>query len=279
MADGEYTGPVGVKPTTTGLDISSADFLPLDDSTSSNAQDSPRDARDEQDDDSASDVSMAPETDDEADPDPPNPPSQDNQPDSPVPDPKSSPSYDHDVVDNNATKKRKSFADHSLESVKKVKRDQKDNIRSIFDKPALPAEIWHHIFTFCPPRTLGKLLLVNRHFHSYLDSSSTIRCDPPSPLSSGTLSLVKPNFIWQASRRRFWPTMPTPLQGKTELDMWRFSCATCQHCNKPSTAQKKDHAEPGPGKDGISIIWAFATRSCGPCLLGNSKKVCSFLYI
>ncbi|KAK8049109.1 hypothetical protein PG994_010839 [Apiospora phragmitis] len=41
------------------------------------------------------------------------------------------------------------------------------------DRSLLPAEIWQHIFTFVPPRELGNLLLTNRAFHSYLNTSLT----------------------------------------------------------------------------------------------------------
>lgn len=273
-----------------GEDVS--DYMPLNDSNSSNnAQDTP--IYDQDDDDSASDVSMAAETDDESEPEPPlvlsTPAPRDEQPGaaavatvSPVP--------ANNEVGQGVSRKRKSLADipdeqNLLENqeVKKVKTQQAGlsplgNGKSVHDRSALPAEVWHHIFTFCPPRTLGRLLLVNKLFHSYLNPSSTIPRDGLPSLSPGHLTLLKPNFIWQASRRRFWPTMPTPLQDKTELDMWQLSCATsCQFCCKPAAAQQPEPLEPwqaGPGKEGVSIVWAFASRSCGACLLSKSTKVC-----
>lgn len=297
MADGEDTGPVDANPT--GPNASGADFVPLDDSSSSSssAQDTPIRGHkddDDDDDDSASDVSMAQETDDESDVEPTStipsaPGPRDDQPDIQVND---------EVGDVATSKKRKSLADkpdgQSLlenQEVKKVKTQQPGHIQSPLsngnaisvhsDRSTLPAEIWHHIFTFCPPRTLGKLLLVNRLFSSYLVPSSTIRSDEPRPLSAGVLALVKPNSMWQASRRRFWPTMPAPLQDKTELDMWQLSCSSsCQFCGKSAPVQHPDPSEPwqqGPGTDGIAIIWAFASRSCGTCLLTKSIKVCNYL--
>jgi hypothetical protein len=193
-----------------------------------------------------------------------------------------------------ASKKRKSLEDASqpetssntLDSVKKLKLEQQSEedsqgdrgSGSVVDRSTLPAEIWHHIITFCPPRILGRLLCVNRLFNVYLDSLSKIRCDQPKSPSRSAVSPLQPTAIWQVSRRRFWPSMPSPLQDKTELDMWQLSVsATCQHCRKQGTVHPKDSPEPwqsGPGKDGVAIIWAFATRSCGTCLLTKSIKVC-----
>ncbi|KAF3764886.1 hypothetical protein M406DRAFT_236131, partial [Cryphonectria parasitica EP155] len=142
----------------------------------------------------------------------------------------------------------------------------------------LPAEVWHAIFGNCPPKTLGSLLLVCRLFNVYLDPSSTIQCERPLPLSRSSLPILKPNAIWQASRRRFWPGMPSPLQDKTELYMWQLSLpSSCQHCGATPGASQGAGGDPdpwqsGPGRDGVAIIWAFATRSCGTCLLSKSVK-------
>lgn len=270
-------------------DASAADFLPLDDSSNgSDAHASPMNVQDGDGDDSASDVSMEPQTDDEDEADL-NP-----QPHNIPVDafyPTTSQAVANNQAEATAAKKRKSPGDtlnsegglKTMEAAKKVKLGQspegvQDGHKPLADKSALPPEIWHHIFTFCPPRSLGRLLLVNRLFNVYLCPSSSIRRDRPQALSSGRLSPLQPNSIWQASRRRFWPNMPSPLQGKTELDMWQLSCSTsCQHCGRQGPAQEQGSSDPwhsGPGKDGVAIIWPFATRSCGTCLLVNSIKVC-----
>lgn len=192
------------------------------------------------------------------------------------------------------TRKRKSPSDSSdnsnrqsaLETAKKVKladpksskEDHQGDGISLHDRYRLPGELWQHIFTFCPPRTLGQLLKVNRVFNAYLDPSSAVQCEPPPRLLKTVVSALKPNSIWQTSRRRFWPSMPSPLKGKTELYMWQLSCSTpCQHCGSSLPQQKdsSDSWQPGPGKDGIAVVWPFDTRSCGPCLLTKSEKVCS----
>lgn len=145
------------------------------------------------------------------------------------------------------------------------------------DKSLLSPEIWHHIFTFCPPKTLGNLLRVNKLFHVYLDPSSSLQIVFPPSLGKGAAGFLKPNSIWQASRRLFWPHMPSPLRSMTELDSWRLACSTrCQGCNKQGARSQDSPPElwhPGPGKDGVSVIWPFAIRVCGPCLLNKSIKV------
>lgn len=286
MADGDLTGPV--KVTDADSNASAADFLPLDDSDTSGAQVSHNDdqASHAASDDSDSDVSM--ETEDEDNANLSTPPPQASRVDAST----SAPNDTFDVSGEAVSRKRKSLNDapdshdapNTLEPVKKVKLDKAKGALQGEDEPLadrshLPAELWSHIFTFCPPKTLGKLLLVNRLFNMYLDPSSVIQCRRPEPLSEGILAILKPNSIWQASRRRFWPGMPVPLKGMSELFMWQLCCSTsCQHCGvKSSAPQQNGAADPwqsGPGKDGVAIIWAFATRSCGACLLSKSTKVC-----
>lgn len=274
MADGQGTEAVEV--TTAKPTASAADFVPLDDG------DSPVNGHDG--DDSASDVPMTTETDDEDDD-----ASLYHQPaqlDPVVAEPNSSIQNPEEDL----TRKRKSSDDMSdndngrtaLESVKKVKlaesmEEHQDDDSPFSDWSQLPAEVWQHIFTFCPPRTLGRLLRVNKLFNVYLDPSSAIQCKQPPPLPRTAVPMSKPNAIWQSSRRRFWPNMPSPLQDQTELYMWQLSCSSsCQHC-RSSMSQQEDSTDPwqsGPGKDGIAIMWPFATRSCGLCLLSKSTKVC-----
>ncbi|KAK5628172.1 hypothetical protein RRF57_003887 [Xylaria bambusicola] len=137
----------------------------------------------------------------------------------------------------------------------------------------LPAEIWQRIFTFIPPKMLGRLLSVNKCFHSLLNPSPNHAQLPilPRPLSN-----LKPEVIWQLSRRRFWAAMPTPLQGHTELQMWQLACHNrCQFCgmigrmnlNATYDLLRDQHKHAGPRP-----IWPFALRSCGPCLLDRTIK-------
>lgn len=146
----------------------------------------------------------------------------------------------------------------------------------VVGKGSIPPEIWHRIFTFCPPKTLGNLLSVNKLFNFYLDPSAATQPVPPSP-SKSAVKLQKPNAIWQAARRLFWPYNPGPLKDMTELDMWRLACSfVCQFCGKKDSRRVLPPTDPlrfGPGADGVACIWAFRVRCCGSCLSSRSTKV------
>ncbi len=146
------------------------------------------------------------------------------------------------------------------------------------DRSLLPAEIWHHVFTFCPPKSLGCLLATSKLFNLYLDPASRVQREATSSsATAGVLSSLEPNAIWQASRRLFWPQVPTPLRSKTELEMWRLACSPrCQECGclhgkSPPSSPNPHH--PGPGTKGVMAIWAFGSRMCAACLLKKSDKV------
>lgn len=145
------------------------------------------------------------------------------------------------------------------------------------DKSLLPSEVWHRVFTFCPPRSLGNLLAVNKLFNLFLDPSSPFRRGWHPSATRAAAGPMEPNVIWQASRRLFWPQMPAPIRSKTELDMWRLACSPrCQDCGRlPATglASSPDPRHPGPGPDGVAVIWAFGSRMCATCLLKKSSKV------
>lgn len=144
------------------------------------------------------------------------------------------------------------------------------------DRSRLPPEIWHRVFIFCPPKTLGNLIAVNKLFNVYLDPSSLFTKVPHPSATSGVLSRLEPNAIWQASRRMFWPQLPAPLRSKTELEMWRLACSPrCQVCGKlPAQGSTScNPRRPGPGADGVATIWAFGIRTCAACLLQCSEKV------
>lgn len=145
------------------------------------------------------------------------------------------------------------------------------------DPSLLPAEIWHRIFTFTPPRALGNLLMINELFNVYLDPSSSFQLQIPRANTHSHIAYLKPDAIWQSSRRRFLPRMPNPLQGNTELSMWKLVCQNkCQFCKKCERAGQILTTDPwhsGPGTDGVKVIWTFALKSCGPCLLQNTIKV------
>lgn len=229
--------------------------------------------------DSDSDISMSAETDDEED--------NDRQGSIIVVNPGSAvatPSH------NEITSKKRKFSDSAgssngqprngmIEEVRKrLKPD--DAIQNYWtpegklhrDRSLLPAEIWHHIFTFCHARSLGCLMQVNKAFNMYLDPSPH---PPLVPLSKSALCLLSSDNIWRYSRQSInLHGLPTPLLGKSELEMWRIACGSlCQFCGKSREPNLVvDQWHPGPGEKGVSPVWPFGIRTCGPCLIQQSTK-------
>ncbi|KAI8947110.1 hypothetical protein F4801DRAFT_592834 [Xylaria longipes] len=171
------------------------------------------------------------------------------------------------------SKKRKSPAGSMSVSTKRVRfgEDMNNRFQSSTNWQ-LPTEVWQHIFTFLPPKMLGRLLSVSKTFNFLLNPLSGYSW---LSLVTSSLPILKPEVIWQLSRRRFWPTMPTPLQGHTELQMWQLACQSgCQFhsrenqplssINAPSNTEYK-HKAPRP-------IWSFSLRSCGSCLVDRTTK-------
>ncbi|KAK0383320.1 hypothetical protein NLU13_9233 [Sarocladium strictum] len=141
----------------------------------------------------------------------------------------------------------------------------------------LPAQIWQHVFTHLSPRQLSNLLLVNRLFFTLLHPSFQ---DPPKSSIPSILPALKPDAVWQISRRTFSPSMPAPLKGKSELDMWRIVFArSCQFCGSVGETTAHGHVidavDPwhrGPGAKGVSPVFPFGIVTCGPCLVKKSIK-------
>ncbi|TFB06459.1 hypothetical protein CCMA1212_002273 [Trichoderma ghanense] len=140
----------------------------------------------------------------------------------------------------------------------------------------LPAEVWQRIFTSLPPHSLGELMSVNRLFHKYLDPTSPFQVSAPDSYLPCSLPKLSPNTIWRASRRCHWPNMPSPLSGRSELDMWRFACTrSCQFCGQVDETDYTGNPLPwsrGPGNDTVSLVFQFFVASCGQCLAENSVK-------
>lgn len=185
------------------------------------------------------------------------------------------------ITDHENVRKRKVSAEESeILGANKKARSGKEGISSSTSSPEdwshLPKEYWHHIFTFVPPQDLMVLLQVNTYFNAYLDEdSSCFRF--VSSAEAMRLESLGPDEIWRTSRKRYCPKMPGPLRGKTELEMWRLlRVGTCEFCgkmprNNASVGQAKSNL--GPGVEGVNMIWPFAIRSCGPCLVTKSTKV------
>jgi hypothetical protein len=145
------------------------------------------------------------------------------------------------------------------------------------DRSLLPAEIWHHIFTFMPPRALGRLLRLNKTFRAYLDPTLPSNSSNVASLSRSIVPLREPEVIWLNSRKLFRPWMPSPLEGMSELGMWKLACNfTCDFCGKrqiPISSMSTDQWHSGPGESGVRSIWAFAIRACAHCLQQRTVKV------
>ncbi|KIV89892.1 hypothetical protein, variant [Exophiala mesophila] len=134
----------------------------------------------------------------------------------------------------------------------------------------LPPEIWQHIFCHVDPVALGRLMRVNRLFRSLLDPAV------PLPEPSGVdkaigLRLRKQDLVWAISRKTFLSGFPRPLEGMTELAMWRLvRGTTCYFCNasslRPPPSASHSPWNAGPGKDSVRTIWPFRVRACTSCL-------------
>ncbi|EEA22280.1 conserved hypothetical protein [Talaromyces marneffei ATCC 18224] len=159
----------------------------------------------------------------------------------------------------------------------RAKKRKLDHDRTASDRSLLPMEIWHYIFSFLDPKTLGALLRVNKSFHLFLASKQPT----PAENSSSTHGILKPlsaNSIWSSARKSYHSGMPRPLANMTELDMWRLiGATTCQACGKNGLTNQLPSTnltpwERGPGTNGICIFWPFGIRTCSKCLLEHTKK-------
>lgn len=258
--------------TSSSADAASADSLPAQDNKNNNMDSTEAIEHD----DSASDISMPVETDDEDDETSAGTPTRSISEKS-----VSTPCASLSTSKMEGPKKRKysissdspngQLKSEAIQEDRKRHRPNGNNTRASIplDKSLLPGEIWHHVFTFCPPRVLGRLLQVNKSFNIYLDPSASGSAVHPLPQSA--LKLLSPDTIWTTVRRHFpLPGMPAPLSGKSELQMWRIACGSlCQFCFKKADARSSvltDKWHPGPGEHGVAHTFSLGLRSCGTCL-------------
>lgn len=148
------------------------------------------------------------------------------------------------------------------------------------DHSRLPANIWHEIFLACTPVSLARLTRVNKLFHKFLtEPTGNDTAAGPGPPSDEPLEGVSPERIWAASRQLYFPDMPEPLEGFTEAEMWRLLAGRrCQFCGRYGDVTGDIYGQglmgSKTGEDDLMVVWAFAARSCAPCLKENSEKVC-----
>ncbi|KAI1435023.1 hypothetical protein GGR50DRAFT_350879 [Xylaria sp. CBS 124048] len=171
------------------------------------------------------------------------------------------------------SKKRKSPTPGlSMPSTKRMKVDESTaHVSQSSGSQKLLSEIWQHIFTFLPPKMLGRLLSVDRCFNYILDPFPKFSYRGRHSAVPGSLSTLRPEVIWQNSRRRFWPNMPTPLRDHTELQMWQLACrSSCQSCGvssgQSSSSSGNDTSKVENQYTGPRPIWPFAVTSCAACL-------------
>ncbi|KAL2352270.1 hypothetical protein BJ546DRAFT_850274 [Cryomyces antarcticus] len=179
------------------------------------------------------------------------------------------------------TTKRELENDDSDESVEAKRRKVEQPPDDIMTASApttagLPAEVWQYVFQWLPPTCLGHVIQVNQAFRRYLTDVQPGSSSNPT----NRLHVVEPETVWATARRLNHPTVPRPLLGCSELDMWKLiGGKNCQFCGKRAQGtQATDKIwEDGPGSSGVSTVWPFAVRCCGACLMENSKKEVSIL--
>lgn len=144
------------------------------------------------------------------------------------------------------------------------------------DRSHLPGEMWQSIFTYLPPSSLGRLMCVNKIFHTLLAPNGVL---PAQRLATNKpLSLMDQEHLWSLSRRAFFPGMPRPLFPRSEIETWKLIRATgCEFCGKRNTSTVPPASTSpwaaGPGNDYVRVIWPFVVRSCGNCLRARLQKV------
>ena len=138
----------------------------------------------------------------------------------------------------------------------------------------LPPQLWQRIFSVCSPATLGRLLQVNRPFHSYLTRVSPSLCSKPS-FGSGCSPLLPSETVWSAVRAAHFTKPPKPLKGFSELRMWQLTGnLNCQFCSRtPRFAPDDNDWQKGPGQSGVRTVWTFGLRACGNCLIQRCDSV------
>ncbi|KAF2463021.1 uncharacterized protein BDR25DRAFT_347501 [Lindgomyces ingoldianus] len=176
-----------------------------------------------------------------------------------------------------STKRKAEELESSQEKKRKLEPASASATTPVTPCAGLLPEIWQHIFLSCSLADLGRLLLVNRSFHSCL---TDIRHVPNVKPDSGFLRLLKSESIWAAARNAHPTKPPKPLPGFSELQMWQLvwgkRCQFCTRQNEFVTGEKI--WQKGPGSTGVRTIWPFGVRACGPCLLQRCRTDSSLLF-
>ncbi len=147
----------------------------------------------------------------------------------------------------------------------------------------MPNNILGRIFQYCSPSTLARVARVNKLFHTYLLVPQHQQLDA-LPTGANESDTMDPEPIWAASRQLHHPDMPGPLSGWSEVAMWKLLVTdVCQFCGRtPSLMTHSELEYPGAfelGETGVAVFWAFGFRSCLPCFLQHTEKVCVIFYL
>lgn len=140
----------------------------------------------------------------------------------------------------------------------------------------LPPEILQHIFCFVDPISLGRLIRVNHSFRALIDPAVTL---PQVSGQVGHLTLRNQDLVWAISRKMFFQGCPRPMDGMSELEMWRLALGQrCQYCGlEPRqgglSLPTLSPWNAGPGTENVRTIWPFRVRSCAKCLEPRLIKV------
>jgi hypothetical protein len=183
--------------------------------------------------------------------------------------------YGSDAAHNDAPPAKRKAEDAPSEHGKKRKLDASSSpsTSSHLRRCArLPPELWQHVFSYCSLADLGRLIQVNRSFLSYLTDVRSVSASKSDP---GRLHLLKSESLWASARNAMCTKPPRPLPGFTELQMWQLAWSkSCQFCNKLSAYTPGERIwQKGPGDAGVRVVWPFAIRACGPCLLQQCQTV------
>lgn len=147
------------------------------------------------------------------------------------------------------------------------------------NKPGLPAtvglppEIWQQVFIHLSPAILSRCLRVCKLFNFCL---TQMKAAPPASKKGATHArAVDSEAIWTQLRKTTYPSLPRPLVGFSELQMFQLiGGSTCQSCGKPQVKHPVNNVfSAGPGEAGVRVIFPFRLRLCGNCFTNDSLTV------
>lgn len=173
------------------------------------------------------------------------------------------------------------IAAQSLETTKRRKLSAK-TLSALHAAPSptvhdrLPIELWQQVFMLCHPFELAKCLRVDRVFHRILTATNATPVPGGNKKNAPRIRVFDSDAVWAQARRKYYPSLPKPLLGYTELQMFKLIAShVCHSCGKEATepSPATSHFDCGPGPNGVRPIWAFGRALCGQCLRKLSLTV------